>query len=81
IDIEVQTDYDARGEYGVAKVPVGYTGVRYIVSVESDAPAEVIRHLIDVADAHSSLLEVFAQPQEIRREVKINQAQVEEAKP
>ena len=45
LEVEVQADYDVRGEFGVADdVPPGYTGLRYIVRVESPAPeSEVIK--------------------------------------
>ena len=44
VDVEVQADYDARGEYGVSDEPPGYSEVRYCVRVESEAPeADVLR--------------------------------------
>ena len=41
LDVEIQADYDARGELGVSDdVRPGYLAMRYIVTVESPAPAE-----------------------------------------
>lgn len=70
--VEVQTDYDARGEFAIADVPAGYTQVRYIVTVVSDAPAEQIERMLDEADAHSSWLDDFRRPLEVRREARIS---------
>lgn len=73
LEVEIHADYDARAIYGVADdVPVGYTQVRYVVRVESDAPEAEILRLLDQADAQSSILGVFSQPQEMRREVVIS---------
>ena len=71
VTVEVQADYDARGEYGVADLPPGYAQVRYIVTLESDAPEADLRRLIDVADAHTAFLDVFQRPIDVRREVQI----------
>lgn len=71
IEVEIQADYDARGHYGVADVPAGYVEVRYLVTIESDAPEPEIVSLLDEADAHTSYLDVFARPQPMRREVRV----------
>jgi uncharacterized OsmC-like protein len=71
IEVEIQADYDTRGHYGVADVPAGYTQVRYLVTIESDAPESEIVSLLDEADAHTSYLDVFARPQPMRREVRV----------
>jgi uncharacterized OsmC-like protein len=71
VEIEVQADFDARGEYGVADLPPGYEEVRYVVTIESDAPEADVRHLLDIADAHASYLDVFSRAQDVRRVVRI----------
>lgn len=71
LEVEVQADYDARGEYGVADCPPSYSEVRYLVRIESEAPDAAIQHLLDVADAHTSILDVFRRPLRVRREVSI----------
>jgi uncharacterized OsmC-like protein len=68
LQVEVQADYDVRGELGVNdEVTPGYGAVRYIVTVESSAPEADVRHLIDTADRyssyrHSSWLRIFTDP-------------------
>jgi uncharacterized OsmC-like protein len=72
LEVQVEADYDSRGELGVADdVPPGYTQVRYIVSVESPAPEEDVRRVIDTADRYSPYRDVFARANDIRREVRI----------
>jgi uncharacterized OsmC-like protein len=55
LEIEVQADYDVRGELGVNdEVRPGYTAMRYIVTVSSPASAEEINRWLDTADRYSS---------------------------
>lgn len=44
VEVEVQADYDSRGELGVSdEVPPGYTQVRCLVTIASGAPEEDVR--------------------------------------
>ena len=71
LEVEVQADYDVRGELGVAEeVRPGYQGMRYIVNIESDAPEEDVMRMLDVAEKHSSYLDDFANSVPVRREVR-----------
>jgi len=55
LEIEIQADYDVRGELGVRDdVRPGYSEVRYIVSVSSPATAEEVERWLDTADRYSS---------------------------
>lgn len=74
VAVEVQADYDMRGEYGVADVPAGYSEIRCIVSIESPAPEHEVLQVLDMAEAHSSYVEVFSQPQILKREVRIKES-------
>ena len=70
LEVEVQADYDRRGELGVdPAVPPGYTQVRYIVRVESPAPEAEVMRWIETADRCSSYRDVFARAHDVRREV------------
>lgn len=71
LEVEVHADYDSRGYHGVNDVKPGYSQIRYVVSIESDATEERIMNLLDEADAHSDFLNVFAEAQDVRREVRI----------
>ena len=72
LDIEVEADYDSRGELGVAdEVPPGYSQVRYTVTVKSPAPEEDVRRMLDIADKYSPYRDVYARAHDVRREVRI----------
>lgn len=68
LDVEVEADYDRRGELGVSDdVPPGYTQVRYRVTVTSPAPEEDVRRMIDTADKYSPFRDVYARAHDVRR--------------
>ena len=69
--VEVETDYDSRGMYGVGGVRPGYEAIRYIVHVESPEPEEALMAVLDEADAKSDFLHVFREPQKVTREVRL----------
>jgi uncharacterized OsmC-like protein len=71
IEVDVESDADAAGAYGVADVPPGYTQVRCRVTVKSSAPEEEVRNLIDVATDRCLFWDVFARAVDLRREVRI----------
>lgn len=55
LEIEVQADYDVRGELGVADaVRPGYSGIRCIVTVSSPASTADVHRWLDTADRYSS---------------------------
>lgn len=73
LEIEIQADYDARGELGVNdEVTPAYTAVRYIVTVETDAPEEEVRRVFDYSDEKCPYLHVWADPMDMRRELRIS---------
>ena len=68
IEVEVQADFDARGELGVGNgIPPGYTEVRYAVSMESQAPGYLLDEVLDLAERHSPYLDVFGRAIPLRR--------------
>ena len=72
LTIEVEADYDVRGELGISDgVPPGYSEVRYIVTVTSRASEADIRRVLDTADRYSPYRDVFARANELRRELRI----------
>jgi uncharacterized OsmC-like protein len=72
LEVEVQADYDDGALFGtVAGVPPGYLDIRYIVTIDSDAPEKQIMQMLDEADQHSPYLDVFTRAQRCHREVKI----------
>jgi uncharacterized OsmC-like protein len=75
VEVEVRADYDAGALYGVGDAPPGYTEVRYVVTLESNAPEEALRRVLDEADAHSPYLDVFRRAQKCLRDVRIKPVQ------
>jgi uncharacterized OsmC-like protein len=71
IEVEIQADYDAAGEYGIGDRPPGYGEVRFVVRIETEADEGDVVRLLDEADSHSPWLDVFERPVEVRREVEI----------
>ncbi len=71
IEVDVEADYDARGELGISDdIPPGYSEVRYTVAVSSPASEEDVRRVIDTADKYSPYRDVFARATDLRREVR-----------
>ena len=71
LEVEIQADYDARAEYGVTDGSPAYQEIRYVVTVESDAPEEEILRALDKAEAHCTYLVIFREPQRVVREVRL----------
>lgn len=71
LEVEIESDVDARGMYGIADRPPGFTALRYRVIIYSPAPEDDIRRVLDEADAHSPVLDDFRRPLRIDREVQI----------
>jgi uncharacterized OsmC-like protein len=74
LEVEVQADYDARGMFDIDdRLPPGWSAMRYIVTVESDAPEADIIRVLDKGDRYSSLLYAFREPIPVEREVRLTQ--------
>lgn len=72
LEVEVQADYDARGELGIApEVPPGYSAIRYQVTVRSPAPEADVLKVLDTADRYSSWRDDIARPVPITRSVRL----------
>ena len=72
LEVEVQADYDARGEMGVSDdVRPGYLAMRYIVTVDSSAPTEDIMRVLDTADRYSSWRDDISDGVPLTREVRV----------
>lgn len=78
LDIELHAGHDACGEYAVADVRPGYDEIRYRVRISSPAPEADVLRVLDLADAHSSLRDLFASGTELIREVEFQNNGVQE---
>jgi uncharacterized OsmC-like protein len=69
LNVDVEADYDVRGELGVDDVPPRYGQMRYTVRVESSAPEEKVRQMIERADALSPWLDMLVNPVNVARNI------------
>jgi len=67
LEVEVQADFDARGELGVGDAPPGYKEVRYAVSIASPASPQAVDEVLDLAERHSPYLDIFGRGVALRR--------------
>jgi uncharacterized OsmC-like protein len=74
IEVEVQADYDDGALFGVTDTPPGYSEIRCLVTVTTDAPEADVLRVLDEADAHSPYLDVFRRAQSCKRQVRIERA-------
>ncbi len=73
LEVEVQADFDARGELGVGEgIAPGYQKVRYIVSMDSPASRDALVDLLETAERHSPYLDVFGRAQTMERVLRVN---------
>jgi uncharacterized OsmC-like protein len=72
VEVVVDADYDARGMFGVddAVVP-GWPAVRYTAYIESGAPAERVREMVEMADRHSPVLDDLRRAGNVSGELRI----------
>lgn len=76
--VDIHADYDVRGELGINdSVRPGYSEMRAVVTIESDAPDSDVRAMMDTADRHSSFLDDFRNPVPVKRELRLNPAKSE----
>jgi uncharacterized OsmC-like protein len=72
LEVEIQADYDARGELGVSDtVRPGYLAMRYIVTVQSSASVEDVLRVLDTADRYSSWRDDVSNGVPLTREVHV----------
>ncbi len=72
LTVEVRARYDARGELGVDDtVRPGYEHIVCVVTVDTDAPDDLVHRMLDTADRYSSWLDDLRHPVPVSREVRI----------
>jgi uncharacterized OsmC-like protein len=76
VEVEVQANFDARGELGIGNVRAGYQEVRHVVNIHSPAPKETLVGLLETAERHSPYLDIFGRAQAMRRVLRLNGAEV-----
>lgn len=71
IEVDVESDFDARGMLFVDDRPPGFDALRYKVYIESPASEEEIMQIIEEVDKHSPVLDDFRRAIPVEREVTI----------
>lgn len=72
VEVELQADFDARGQHGAPGIPAGYSEVRYHVRVESTASDADIARVADAADKTSMVGDVFARAHKMVRKITVS---------
>ena len=70
--IDVEGDLDPRGFFGVADVAPGFSAVRYNVRIQSSAPPERIRTLVETVNQHCPVLDILQRPLPVDGIVELN---------
>ena len=72
LEVEVEADYDARGELGVdGEVHPGYNAMRYVIRAKSAAPEAKVRAMLETAVKYSSYVDNFARAVPLKGDVQI----------
>ena len=54
------------------RIPAGYKAIRYVVTIDSPASADVVAELVETAERYSPYVNVFARAQSMTRVVRLN---------
>ncbi len=71
IEVDVESDLDARGMLGIDDSPPGFRELRYKVTIESPAGEDEIMKVLDKADRQSPVLDDFKRAIPVRRQVEL----------
>lgn len=71
IEVHVESEYDAAAMLYLNDEPPGFDVLRYYVYIESPAPEDQVRRLIEETDRHSPVLDDFRRAIPVEREVNI----------
>ena len=75
VEVVVEADYNAAAMFAVDdSAPPGWGAIRYMVEISSPAEEERVRELVEHADRYSPLLDDFARPVPVTRELRISSA-------
>jgi len=71
LEVEVQADSDDGGVLGIEGSPAGYSEIRYLLRIESDATEAEIQKVLDKVNKHDPYLDNFARAIPCVRSVEI----------
>jgi uncharacterized OsmC-like protein len=68
--VRAEGDLDFRGTLGVAKeAPVGFTAIRLVFAIRSDAPADKVKKLVELTERYCVVLQTLSHPPTISAQV------------
>lgn len=72
IGVKVETDVDARGQFGLADdIPPGFSAIRIYVHVDSTADPARVREVVDLSLRLSPLMDAITRPQVLETHVSV----------
>ncbi len=71
LEIEMEADFDVRGQHGAEGIPPGFNEIRYHVRVQSSALEADVRRVIEEADANSMVGDVFRRAHTLNRRLTV----------
>lgn len=78
VEVTVETDVDARGQFGVAdEITPGFEDVRIRIHVESAADTELLREIVDTSLRYSPVMEAFRTAQAVATHLTVGQHALE----
>ena len=79
VEVTVETDVDARGQFGVAdEIAPGFEDVRVRIHVDSAADPDVLRDIVEMSLRYSPLMDAFRQAQAVATRVIVGQRALEQ---
>jgi uncharacterized OsmC-like protein len=79
LSIDIHADSDSRGFLGIDKsVARSYSGLRYVVNIDSPAPRAKIEEVLDKSDDLDTVRDVFARAIPLEREIRVTQSEAAE---
>ncbi len=76
LSVRVEADMDVRGALGMPDAPRGYTGVRCIIHVDSDADPALIESVGEEARLNSMVGKTFSNPTPVEFLVRLNASHI-----
>ena len=79
VEVRVETDVDARGQFGIAEeITPGFEDIRIHIHVESPAEEAVLRDIVETSLRFSPLMDAFRKAQAIETELSLGQRVLEQ---
>lgn len=75
VDVEIQADFDVRGQHDVAGILPGYSEIRCVVRIESTASEADVQRVVETADRASMVDDVFRRAHTMVRQLTVTRPQ------